>query len=463
MKNLFSVAFVLSSLLSVSGCQAPNLNQIKEKSFSFFQSEKKSSKQGQVDNSATIVPLEDILSSSLASGDLGSDFKSVLQNALEKDPVITSARRNLEGRLSAIEVSKAGKDFQVAGTVYGGIEDVTDNTKGLAVVLNASKLVFDGGLLDERISEQEYQAEAARLDLNATLDSRAVRLGNIWIELQKYGALQKLIESRLSVLDPLISQLERVAEAGIGDVSKVASAQRTVAEIRVAQTGIEEGLAQAKLNFINAYGSLPGEVNYDPDFVSKLVPDEIADEMVQNAPAIASKYAAYQASAARIRALTAKDDFNVDFEVRATRPFGGSEYDSDESIGLVARKTIFNGGMLESEIAEAEAYFEGAAADIKAAYREGARTVETARQNIVSMDNAILLARKNARLTSDEIVYLRQQLVIGGSTLESVLSAEARLYDAESKEINFDAEKMKSELAIVGSLGLLAQSMGISK
>jgi len=463
MKNLFSVAFVLFSLLSVSGCQAPNLNQIKEKSFSFLQSEKKSSKQGQADNSATTVPLEDILSSSLASGDLGSDFKSVLQNALEKDPVITSARRNLEGRLSAIEVSKAGKDFQVAGTVYGGIEDVTDNTKGVAVVLNASKLVFDGGLLDERISEQEYQAEAARLDLHATLDSRAVRLGSIWIELQKYGALQKLIENRLSVLDPLISQLERVAEAGIGDVSKVASAQRTVAEIRVAQTGIEEGLAQAKLNFINAYGSLPGEVNYDPDFVSKLVPNEIVDDMVQKAPAIASKYAAYQANAARIRALMAKDDFNVDFEVRATRPFGGSGYDSDESIGLVARKTIFNGGMLESEIEEAEAYFEGAAADIKAAYREGALTVENARQNIVSMDNAILLARKNASLTSDEIIYLRQQLVIGGSTLESVLSAEARLYDAESKEINFDAEKMKSELAIVGSLGLLTQSIGIMK
>ena len=77
------------------------------------------------------------------------------------------------------------------------------------------------------------------------------------------------------------------------------------------------------------------------------------------------------------------------------------------------------------------------------------------------MNNAIVMARKNAQLTSDEIIYLRQQLVIGGSTLESVLSAEARLYDAESKEINFIGEKMKSELTIVGSLGLLSSAIGL--
>ena len=73
-------------------------------------------------------------------------------------------------------------------------------------------------------------------------------------------------------------------------------------------------------------------------------------------------------------------------------------------------------------------------------------------QNVDSMEKAILIARENARLTSDEIVYLRKQLVIGGSTLDNVLSAEARLYEAESKEIRFITEKYKSKLIIVSSL-----------
>ena len=41
-------------------------------------------------------------------------------------------------------------------TVYGGIEDVTDNTKGIALALNASRLIYDGGLLDAQISSQQY-------------------------------------------------------------------------------------------------------------------------------------------------------------------------------------------------------------------------------------------------------------------------------------------------------------------
>ena len=71
------------------------------------------------------------------------------------------------------------------------------------------------------------------------------------------------------------------------------------------------------------------------------------------------------------------------------------------------------------------------------------------------MDLAIKLSRDNSAVTKDEIAYLRQQLIIGGSTLDSVLSAEARLYEAENKETTFIAERRKSELLILSGLGLL--------
>ena len=116
--------------------------------------------------------------------------------------------------------------------------------------------------------------------------------------------------------------------------------------------------------------------------------------------------------------------------------------------------------MLESEIKEAEAMSEAKLSQIKATYRTGLKSIQAAIQNIESMEKAILIARENAKLTSDEIAYLRQQLIIGGSTLDSVLSAEARLYDAESKEINFLTEKYKSQVVIVSSLGLLSDAIG---
>jgi outer membrane protein TolC len=79
---------------------------------------------------------------------------------------------------------------------------------------------------------------------------------------------------------------------------------------------------------------------------------------------------------------------------------------------------------------------------------------------ILSMDKAIQLALKNAQITRDEIDYLRKQLIIGGSTLESVLAAEARLYDAESKEIGFIAERRKAEITLLATAGTLSRIFG---
>ena len=174
-----------------------------------------------------------------------------------------------------------------------------------------------------------------------------------------------------------------------------------------------------------------------------------------------SQYANYKGSLARVLLIKAKGDFNIGFEARAMRPFAGSSHDSDESVGLVARKTLFNGKMFESELKEAEAQVAKVAAQIRATFREGVRTIETAQQNIDSMDKAIVLARENASITAEEIIYLKQQLVIGGSTLDSVLSAEARLYDAESNEINFLAEKRKSQLIILSALVLLSRTLDL--
>jgi outer membrane protein TolC len=104
---------------------------------------------------------------------------------------------------------------------------------------------------------------------------------------------------------------------------------------------------------------------------------------------------------------------------------------------------------------------QAAISDIEVTYRQGVRIVQSAVQSIDSMEKAIILARENAKVTSDEILYLRQQLVIGGSTLDSVLSAEARLYDAQSKEIMFMVDKRIAELTIVNTAGLLGVAFGL--
>ena len=460
--SAFKHFFILTLL---SGCQVPELTQVTERPSAFLakmtQSIEASGASAELKVQDEAVSLGGVLDGSIADKNSGSDFVSVIRYALENDPRIISKRRDLDSKIASIDYAEAQKDFQVSSTIYGGIEDITDSTSGIAVSLNASRLVYDGGLVDAQVDVARFTAEAARLKLKASLNERALRLGTLWIELEKYQTLQDQIKGRLRVLDPLIEQLEQVAKAGIGDVSKVTAAQRTVSTIRVAETNVSEGLAQAKIDFLNAFGELQVDINYDPDFVADLLPAKITNELAENSPLLLSLYSEYKASLASVSSIKAKDGFNVGFEARAMMPYAGSSEESDESIGLVARKTLFNDKTVESEIEQAVSTAAAIAQEIRATYREGMRAIGTARQNIDSMDKAINLAGKNAQITADEIIYLKQQLVIGGSTLDSVLSAEARLYDAESKEINFLAEKLKSQLRIASGLGLLSEALGL--
>ena len=406
------------------------------------------------------IPLQEVLDGSLADKNQGVDFIASLKYALETDPIIIGKRRELDARLAAIGVARARKDFQVGTTVYGGIEDLSDSTRGLALALDASRMVFDGGKMDLQITSSILAAEAAEMDLIATINMRADELAQKWLELEKYKSLQGQIDRRLSVLDPLIDQLEKVAQAGIGDVSRVTAAQRTVSAIRVEETSVAQGLAQAQLEFSNAFGMDGKEVAFDYDFISNLMPSEIDDKLVQQSPLLKSQYLSYQLGLVQVAALRAKDGFDIGFEARVMRPFAGSEYDSDESIGLVGRKTIFNGGMLESEIKQAEAVTEASLAEIQVTYRRGTQSINASMQNIESLEKSLLISKENVKLTSDEIAYLRQQLIIGGSTLDSVLTAEANLYEAESKEIFILTEKYKSKVRVLSSLGLFSSAIG---
>ena len=109
--------------------------------------------------------------------------------------------------------------------LYGGMEDVSDDSKGIALVLNANRLIFDGGALDAQITTQNFSVQSKLYALRARIDERLLHLASIWVELERYVTLNKKIEDRVAVLSPLINKLQQVAEAGLGDVSQVAAAR----------------------------------------------------------------------------------------------------------------------------------------------------------------------------------------------------------------------------------------------
>ena len=99
----YSIALkFLSASIFLSACQAPELAQLKNNPMSFMKLKNGSEDSAVNPNKKQLVTaklsLDDILTGSLTSEDIGTDFNSIIKGALENDPVIISARRNLEAK-----------------------------------------------------------------------------------------------------------------------------------------------------------------------------------------------------------------------------------------------------------------------------------------------------------------------------------------------------------------------------
>jgi outer membrane protein TolC len=461
MQKLVIVTIHLFIAVSVVGCNKIDFANLAKNPFGSLKSDKNVVAPQVVSEFKSGTDLGDIISGATPNVSFDEGFANSVRLAVMSDPRIVSARQDYEAKLESIKIIKGEKDFQLSGTVYGGVEDVTDETTGLAFVLNARRIIYDGGILDNAISAEHYASKALYEILNVKMNESALESATAWVELERYLLLNALISSRLEVLDPLISQLEKVAQAGVGDKTQVAAAQRTVMMIRVTQSTVSERLELAKVNFINMFGSLPANVTFDSELISSAVPVKLSESLVLGSPALVGGYHGYNAAIASLASVQAKADFSVGFETKVQRPFGGSSYDSDESVGLVVRKTFYDGKSLDRRVESARIGVRSSVAKLQATYREGRRSVENAQQTIAALDNAIAIAKENAKASIEEISLLRKQLIIGQSTLDSVLAAEARLYDAQSKEIEFLSQQRFAELTILANLGLFAPLIGL--
>jgi outer membrane protein TolC len=470
LSNIFKTV-ILVSCLTLQGCQSTEFGKNTLTTFS----ERLTLKSPAIKNgkgpgntpsggpAKSVKSLEEILEDARPKVDIDGGFSQTMIGAVMSDPKVQAAEAEVLRRQSKLGVTKTQLDFQFLGTLYGGVEDVSDGIRGVAGVLSASKLVYDGGQLSSKISAEEYEVKAAIEAYREAVDERTLAVGEAWVEFERYEDLNTLISGRLAILDPLINQLERVADAGVGDATQVAAAQRTVSMIRVTQMKVQERLSQAELNLVRFIGKLPASVRLDGKRISASVPKALNDELAMNAPGVLANYAAYQSALKNLEAVNLRNSVNVGFETKLQRPFGGSSYDSDESVGIVVRKTLFNRKKLKAEVATAEAVVKSQEARLKSIYRQGRKVVESSSQSILSMDKAILMAKSNARALSDEITLLRKQLVIGQSTLDSVLSAEARRYDAESKEVHFAADRRIAQLSLLSAIGRLSAVVGFKQ
>jgi outer membrane protein TolC len=446
----------------LSACEAPKIGSLTSEANKIFSKLATKSNEPAPSHNADIksmssLALDKIIKTAPASTNSGGSFQEIVRLSVESNPEVLSAKARYKARLASIDLAKTSTEFKLSGILIGGVEDVTDETAGVAAILNGKKVIYDGGKIVSQISKEEFLASAALADFKIKQNEIMSEALSAWVNLKRYATLNEMIQSRLDVLAPLIMQLEEVAKAGVGDASQVAAAERTVNMIRVTERDIVKQLAQASVRFKNIFGiSEPGVPFLGSVISTSSIPSSGIDNLVSASPLVTLHYARYGAAVANLNSVIAKDSFDVGLEAKIQRPFGGSGYDSDESIGFVVRKTFRDGGSLEAERRVSEARVDVEIDMLRSSFRSANETIKESQEIISAISDSIQLANSNAKNAKEEINYLRQQLIIGQSTLDTVLLAEARLYEAEAKSINFASDQYMAEITILATLGILA-------
>ena len=223
MSNLLKILICFPICIALTSCQNFDVKNLANQSSNFIKSKVEGLPAPKIEpikfpsiikKRETREPIRHsvIIDEATVSNELGNSFEIILQSAIEGDPSIKAAKFDLSSRQSGLVAMESQKDFQLTGTLLSGIESVSDKTAGVALVLNAQRMLYDGGNLDAVIAAETFGAEAAKYDLATKTNRRLAELSNLWIDLERYEALNRVIEDRLEVLSPLISQLEEVAD-----------------------------------------------------------------------------------------------------------------------------------------------------------------------------------------------------------------------------------------------------------
>ena len=150
MKNTIKIFILIGVCIAVSGNGFDLRSAI-----DISQNQSDNSSNGTNSNELATGPksLESIVNDAVVmSVDMDLEFAQVMKLAVENDPTVMTAKAEYDATRSEEDVLLSKKDFQVNGIIIGGVEDVTDKTAGLGVVLNANRVLFDGGYLDARIT-----------------------------------------------------------------------------------------------------------------------------------------------------------------------------------------------------------------------------------------------------------------------------------------------------------------------
>ncbi|GAB5350026.1 TolC family outer membrane protein [Alteriqipengyuania sp. 357] len=311
-------------------------------------------------------------------------LREAIAAAYATNPTLAEARARQDALEEQPEQERAQGRPTISASVDGGHDDLGYGSAGSAD-LRAAMPIWTGGRVSSAVRAASFDVAAGE---ESVRDSEAAMLERVVAAYADLLFAQEEVEvARIGIerLDRQVGEAQSRFDMGEATRTDVAQLEAQRSSVIANLADAEAALASARAGYRAVVGEAPGELAAAVP-PPALLPADLAAARAsaeQANPRLLERLRVAEASQARIARARAEGAPSVDLAGafgRGLHETGGDlrSYDSAASMGLTLRIPLFTGGLVASQVREAEAIRRADEYAVLAEARETMRSVETA-------------------------------------------------------------------------------------
>jgi len=382
-------------------------------------------------------------------------WNDVLTNSAE---ILAAEIAILEAKRE-VDLVKTARGLQLNSTIQAGSMSLNDEKNGALGTLNIDQLISDFGQTDAQILQANANVELSKLNYLKVIEEELLTAAlalNAW---ETGYELVNLTYSKQVLAQPLIDNLRRLSGAGQIDTIQLATAEQTFSQLELTKIKTLEAVKKAEITLDKFFEKTPDKLKIDVQDVNSFA-DELGNFDPRNS--LTYRLAKQKKAMADLALLTHKASNRGTLVARSKLDVPAADnMDADASVGILYSKILRDGGRHEKLSEQLEARVRLADAQILAAKAE-----------LRTRHNDLTSARKTAKATKDlrndliinvqnQISQLENQLAIGSTSFNELLSSHIELYQLQREEIETASELRRINLELIAIGGRLPKVMDV--
>lgn len=402
-----------------------------------------------------------LVAAALAAPAGAESLRDAVAAALATNPTLAASRARQDSLAEEPEQARAAGRLTASADAAGGY-DKFDYGKGLAGTVSAGLPVWTGGRISSTVRAAQSDVAAGQEGLRDTEAQLIADVVRAYSDLLFNQQAVEIAKADNELLDRQVAEAKarfKLGQATRTDVAQL-EAQRASGDATLADA--QATLATSQASYRALVGHDPGTLEAAPETLVALpgTQDQARSRALAANPLYQQRLRATDAAAARIGAaranraptLSVAGSYGYGADLSLSHDQG---YERAANVGLVLHVPLLTGGLVASQVRQAEADHRAARFDADAAGREAVRAADAA---WIALDNAQAQVRANgARVEAADLALkgVRSEYAFSLRSTLDILVADESLRAAQLALARSHSDALVAQADLLRATGRL--------